>query len=223
MTDSRPGPLNVKGDARSQKQKVACISCNNGWMSELQNLTKPILLPVLLGERKSLSQRKQKILATWATMFVMVYETTNPEYAATTDIQRRTFKQQMVPPQNWLIWCAPFSDDGCPAIHMGFATLKNHVGPLLLGDGTIHRAQITLCGGGKVCFLIFGAASDEAFQAFSQFVAVLAGRAGFVRIWPCGGSIIRTTDNRTSPLAWSDLRAFRDAVIACLTQAATRR
>jgi hypothetical protein len=37
---SRPGQLHKKGDARSQKLKVLCISCNTHWMRELQDQTK---------------------------------------------------------------------------------------------------------------------------------------------------------------------------------------
>jgi hypothetical protein len=52
-TTTRPGPLHRKGDARSQKLKVVCKACNSGWMSELQDRTKPVLLPLLTRQRKA--------------------------------------------------------------------------------------------------------------------------------------------------------------------------
>lgn len=74
----RPGPLNRKGDGRSQKLKVVCEPCNNEWMSVLQDRTKDILLPLLLRDAHEISEQHHELLATWATMFTMVYETCQP-------------------------------------------------------------------------------------------------------------------------------------------------
>jgi hypothetical protein len=40
--------VKTTGDARSRKLKIVCIPCNSGWMSRLQELTKPILSPPLV-------------------------------------------------------------------------------------------------------------------------------------------------------------------------------
>lgn len=57
-TTLNPGQLTQKGDARSRKLKVVCKACNSGWMSGIQTITKPILLPLLIGERSSVSASK---------------------------------------------------------------------------------------------------------------------------------------------------------------------
>ena len=212
--------LKTSGDARSRKLMIVCAPCNNGWMSRLQVLAMPVLQPLLLSNKKTLSLRKQKILAAWATMFTMVYETVNPEYAATTADQRQAFMNTQVPPKNWIVWCAPFLDRSVPAIHIGFSTLRNHAWPVVGGSSTdACKAQITIFGTGHICFCVFGAASDETFETFAQFVTMIIGRARFTQIWPHGKSAVRITDHRTSPLAYSDLKAIRDVIAGSILKA----
>jgi hypothetical protein len=189
-------------------------------MSRLQTLAMPILLPLLLSNKKMLSLRKQTILAAWATMFTMVYENVNPEFAATTADQRQIFMNTQVPPRNWIVCCAPFSDRSVPAIHIGFSTLRNHAWPLVGGGSTdVCKAQVTIFGAGQVCFCVFGAASDETFETFAQYVTMITERFGFTQIWPPGKSAVRITDHRTSPLTYSDFKTIRGVITASLVGA----
>jgi hypothetical protein len=208
---ARPGPLHRKGDARSQKLKVVCKACNSGWMSALQNRTKPVLLPLLARHPKALAGWDQHALAVWLTMFTMVYETTIPEYAATTAGQRMTFQSERHPPENWIFWCAPFDEKSSPAIQTGFAS-KNRT-PIVGTDATqLNKASLTLCGAGAVSFAIFSVNSHVAFQAFSKFVSRFVEGAGFMRLWPTTGRAIEVTEVRLSPLTYLDFGTIRDAI-----------
>jgi hypothetical protein len=215
FTDStvrtRPGPLTKKGDARSQKLKVVCVNCNNGWMSKIQARTKPVLLPLLLGHPKSIAGWDQHSLAVWLTMFGMIYETTIPEYAATINAQRVAFKEQEEPPEHWMFWCAPFDGKSSPAIQTGFRSTDRH--PVTAdGASEINKGSLTLCGCGAVSFAIFSVNSGRAVQAFSQFIPVLIERAGFTRLWPIPGRAVEVTNGRLLPLTWADMCAIKDVV-----------
>jgi hypothetical protein len=52
----------------SFKLKRVCVACNNGWMSWLEDSTKPILLPLMKGKRTldSLEEEERRMLAKWA-------------------------------------------------------------------------------------------------------------------------------------------------------------
>jgi hypothetical protein len=39
----------ISGDPRSRKAKCVCGSCNNGWMSQLQERAKPLVLSLIEG------------------------------------------------------------------------------------------------------------------------------------------------------------------------------
>lgn len=54
--------------------KGVCASCNNGWMSQLENEAKPLLTPAIRGEPLALSVADQRIVATWAAKTALMSE-----------------------------------------------------------------------------------------------------------------------------------------------------
>jgi hypothetical protein len=94
----------VSGDLRSQRLKVVCKSCNNGWMSRLQERTKSLLLPFLNGEVTVMDVHQQEILAAWIAMFVMVAEYFDPYKVATPQSERDYLMENQKTPPNWKIW-----------------------------------------------------------------------------------------------------------------------
>jgi hypothetical protein len=95
-----------EGDVRSRRLRVVCKTCNNGWMSRLQNRAKPILIPLLTGESATLSILDQQIIAAWATMTVMVGEYIKAETAVITQSERDHLRLTNTPPPTWKIWIA---------------------------------------------------------------------------------------------------------------------
>ena len=93
--------------------KVVCKECNNGWMSDLQDLAKPIITPLILGERTTLEPQQVEILATWATMTAMVWEFSQPKLigAAVPQEERTRFKAQPAPLPNWKFWIGRYFTD----------------------------------------------------------------------------------------------------------------
>jgi hypothetical protein len=100
------------GDPHSGRVRCVCGACNSGWMSDLQNKTKPILIPLLQGDRHSLRKPSQAILAAWVTMFTMVAEfrLRPSELAAVTAEERRQFMKTQRPLPNWKIWIGSNDD-----------------------------------------------------------------------------------------------------------------
>src|SRR5712691_7894058 len=63
-----------QGHMSTTKARVVCKRCNNGWMSRLEKKAKPILIPLIRGEKKTLDKESQKIVAAWIAKTVMVAE-----------------------------------------------------------------------------------------------------------------------------------------------------
>jgi hypothetical protein len=101
------------GDPHSGRIRCVCGTCNSGWMSVIQNQTKPILIPLLKGDRYTLRKRDQAILATWITMFTMVAEfRLRPgELAAISADERKQFMKTQNPLPNWKIWIGAIDDE----------------------------------------------------------------------------------------------------------------
>ena len=52
--------------SRNTRVRRVCKTCNEGWMSELEEAVKPILRPMLNGIARTLNDGEQATLATWA-------------------------------------------------------------------------------------------------------------------------------------------------------------
>jgi len=63
-----------------QKVGCACRPCNNGWMSQLESITKPILGPVVSGQELGLTGLGQATLAIWALKTLMVFDWMDERY-----------------------------------------------------------------------------------------------------------------------------------------------
>ena len=64
----RPGHL------FSLKNRVVCQTCNNGWMSEVENETKPILIRMINGEKHKITCDELNQLSFWIAMKVVTAE-----------------------------------------------------------------------------------------------------------------------------------------------------
>jgi hypothetical protein len=84
-----------------------CKTCNNGWMSELENRVKPVIERFFLDEQVTLDQNAQTILAIWSCKNAMVYEALryNPPWFFTTQ-ERNTFRESLHLPSQTSIWIA---------------------------------------------------------------------------------------------------------------------
>lgn len=87
----------------SQRLRVVCEPCNNGWMSRLQSQTKPILLR-LLNDNWSLTVSEQNTLAAWATMFSMVYQQVDPDTPMFALGERKHLLETSAPLLGWHFW-----------------------------------------------------------------------------------------------------------------------
>jgi hypothetical protein len=92
------------GDPHSRRIKCVCEPCNTGWMSRLQEDTKPFLVPMLTGTSMGLHRRAQTILAAWIAMTAMVAEFSNPERLGILQADRDWLQTHRTAPAHWRIW-----------------------------------------------------------------------------------------------------------------------
>jgi hypothetical protein len=69
-----PGRSQRQGQAGSKKVKVVCKSCNTGWLSAMEEATKPILSALVQGTACALTITQQRALAIWITKTTMTAE-----------------------------------------------------------------------------------------------------------------------------------------------------
>jgi hypothetical protein len=105
----------VSGDPKSRRVKMVCKRCNNGWMSILQNQAKPFLLPLMNGEKTTVNERKQNIIAAWSAMTVICAEYITPRRAAIGIVARRHLYLHKLAPFSMRIWIGNFHRNKWPA------------------------------------------------------------------------------------------------------------
>jgi len=98
----------ISGDPKSRKLRIVCNRCNNEWMSGLQTETKPILVPLLRGQQITLSEPRQRQLATWVAMTVICAEYLQPASVSIPVTARRLLFTSRTPPDNMRIWLGNF-------------------------------------------------------------------------------------------------------------------
>lgn len=96
-----------QGQAGSRRVKVVCKDCNNGWLSNMENQIKPLLMRLIRGEPCVLDTHAQRTLAAWAAKTAMVGEFVQPTKVAIPPADRQSFMRNQVPPESgWWIWIA---------------------------------------------------------------------------------------------------------------------
>lgn len=100
-----------QGKMGSVSRRVVCRKCNGGWMSELQNLAKPYILPLVSGKPFLLDVNGQRIVSLWVMMTVIMAEYIDSNHRAITDDDKKclyAFKEDksIAVPDNWRIWLA---------------------------------------------------------------------------------------------------------------------
>lgn len=96
------------GDPRSRRAKCVCATCNNGWMSRLQERAKPIVLALVRGAETTLSVHDQDLLSAWATMSTITSEYLQLSHIAISARDRRQFWKTKRGLKNWKIWIGNF-------------------------------------------------------------------------------------------------------------------
>lgn len=96
--------LERPGDGHTVKVRRVCESCNNGWMSKLQERTKPLILDMLSGAPLVLHKRFQTQLAAWSAMTFMAGDFRRAVSAAISQEDRSYLMNAGRAPTNWRIW-----------------------------------------------------------------------------------------------------------------------
>lgn len=93
----------MPGEMRDWQIECVCgggpTTCNNGWMRDLDNLAEPIMKPLILGDRATLGEADQKIIATWAILKVMVVHHRIVHHA-----RRKQMRAVREPMAGWSVW-----------------------------------------------------------------------------------------------------------------------
>ncbi len=118
---SPPKHRKTNGRIWTKKIKVVCKTCNETWMSQIEQTAKTILLPMMRGEPYRLTQEDCLSISRWITLKVMVAEhnslNTHTEVVTNREM-RKKFKDNQEIPNNLLVSIARCGTPSWKAIYM---------------------------------------------------------------------------------------------------------
>ena len=91
--------------------KRVCEVCNNGWMSELESETKPVVAPMIGPQARAqrLDTLAQITIASWATKMAMVFDCGRTDRELFySQHERETFREHLLPPSFTRVWIAGY-------------------------------------------------------------------------------------------------------------------
>jgi hypothetical protein len=91
------------GAIGSHKLRIVCASCNNGWMSQIEQQSKSLLTDLIKGIDIVLDKENQQLLCDWIMMTTMVAEFTDHYTISIPYEHRNSIKNELFPP-GWKIW-----------------------------------------------------------------------------------------------------------------------
>lgn len=92
------------GELYTKKMKVVCKTCNNEWMSGIEEAVKPLLASFIKGDAITLDADQLKLVAQWATLKTMVCEHDNRGTEVTPQTDRTAFMADGVIPAYFNIY-----------------------------------------------------------------------------------------------------------------------
>ncbi len=172
------------------KAKAVCARCNSGWMSALEKRAKPHLIPMIKGEKTTLSQSEGELCGLWALKTALMMEMAGPAAHRTFpgDYYKALYRTRRLP-ADLCVWIAAsvvgkgFSADNVKLT----ADMANRLGAK---DGNAMTLRI-----GHLVFNLLRVEMDdgEPLKIRGKFAAAV------IRLWPGEGTVTWPPSEILSP------------------------
>ena len=162
-----------------------CTQCNNGWMSRLEAVAKPILVPLMKGVASNLTPEQQTTISAWflkTCMMFEVYDDTNPEYFEANT--RKALRDALAIPAQTTIFLARY---------VGTNEIRVHEMPVDLAFGPLESAAWSYGYSATIAikqlaFQIFSFRTPENLRLKAIEIPQFWSDAT-IQIWPTGSSV----------------------------------
>lgn len=164
------------------KARVVCASCNNGWMSELEAVTQPVLKPLLLGDSMSLDDLAQTTLRAWIVLRAMILERSGPAITTFyTEAERRAFAHTSLEPKDGTyIWVFQYQNKQWAAR----SNIMNGGLHMVRGGPQTNRLQVITAFVGRFGFQVLVARWPKRRRLDFDSLAVRTFATPLASLWP---------------------------------------
>lgn len=186
--------------------KYFCATCNNGWMSKIEEAAKPLIIDLIRERKHKLDVGEQLILSRWACLSTIVYEFDDYKTKVITKAERQNFMYNITPPASWEIWVGKAivnnENERRILLHTALSAGIRHSEGILPITKEHANIQNTIIG---VEGLTFVTKSNALYIQTNTSLPILDDN--FIKIWP---ALKNTTDEISSArLSYKELESYR--------------
>lgn len=133
MTEAPTTVVVKPGSALTAQVREVCRSCNNGWMSRLEESVKPLLrrlwLPGYPLGMTTFNPDESAVLATWATKTAWIRDRwSGPDVTATPEMWSYLMRHQ-IPPEFTRVWVSRYEGENNFSVSVGHLTVTSQDEP----------------------------------------------------------------------------------------------
>jgi hypothetical protein len=176
-----------QGHTYTRKFKVVCKRCNETWMGDIEEDTKPILIPFVQGSPMTLLRNHRIKLARWLALKTMVIEQENPKDAVLQEDARAGFMDTQNIPREIRAWLFTHDDTDWYASFWHQTLIASFTPDHPPATGRLKNVQTTALGVGHLfAFMIVTTLPGANFKLNQEL------RYFTRQLWPL----------RPEPIAW---------------------
>ena len=169
-----------KADPYDIQVRNVCEGCNNGWMSELQNLTKPLIEEIATGHLRDLSDEERTIVARWAAMTSISLQSHGRILSATSEQRNALMNEQM--PCGWRVSRGLLPDSDLA----GHSLNRPIRSPMQLEQGRYLPGNMSVIVIERAIFQTFSTWADQLLPFAIDFSGFVEQTIDMQPIWPLG-------------------------------------
>lgn len=143
-------PKERPGEPWNVVSRAACESCNNGWMSRIDEATKPVMLPLVKGDASVCWPEDMKALAQWIWLKTIVGEHMSPGEEVTPAEDRRRFMERREIPSSVRMWVGRCGEGGWECSYIRNTNLLLAAPPWLRPQILSKNTQTVALGVGQL-------------------------------------------------------------------------
>lgn len=144
----------AQGHSGTKKIRKVCRTCNGTWLSQIEEAAKPILIPLIGGERLEVDSAMQQALATWAAKTAMTAEQLHPSKVVVLQDERTWLKDHRIPPPGWNVWIGTYYGLPWSELAIQQQAAKLRVPVVDHGKLSEHNLMFTILGMRRLMFVV---------------------------------------------------------------------
>ncbi len=202
------------GDHLGAQVSVVCADCNSGWLSQIQNAAKPILISLFDGSAITLGETDQTLVATWAAMATMTgeYLSNDLKRVAIPQSDRTWLMDKRTPPPGWCIWVGhyPRQQNATQWVKASFPVINADILPDSISDADLAPTLQTTAFSVGVLYVFAMSSHFSEIPRGWDWRTAPAARKLLKPIWPANPYGLGWP---SGPMSDEDAKSFSAAVV----------